>query len=153
MDPMNRRRLGRRTTTRPGGENRNGGDFAQLALWMAAGLAGMLTAVLLARGPLFDSMLRKVGRGRRSRRKPSLDHRLPMLAHAIVGASKSTVESVLGPPRSAAVQGVGVVVRPKMVFWQSDMWYYPLPRDGPTAMAIEFSDDLVRRVEFFTAPC
>ena len=133
--------------------NPGGNDFAHLALWMAAGLAGMLTAVLLSRGPLFESMLKKVGRGRRSRRKPPLEQRLPMLAHAIVGASKSTVESVLGPPRSAAVQDVGVVVRPKMVFWQSDTWYYPLPRQGPTAMAIEFCDDLARRVEFFSAPC
>lgn len=62
------------------------------------------------------------------------------------------IESVLGPPRSAAVKGVAVVVNPKMVFWHADTWYYPLPQNGPMAMAIDFNDDLATQVEFFTTP-
>ena len=75
-----------------------------------------------------------------------------MLAGAIVGSNKATIESVLGPPRSAAVKGVGVVTHPKMVFWQADTWYYPLPRNGAMAMAINFDEDFATQVEFFTTP-
>ena len=75
-----------------------------------------------------------------------------MLAGAIVGSSKSTIESVFGPPRSASVSGVGIVVHPKMVFWQADTWYYPLPQNGAMAMAINFAEDLATQVEFFTSP-
>ena len=130
-----------------------GGEFAQLALWMAANLAGMVTAVLLARRFFFESLARRVGRGRTSRRKrPSRRRSLPLLASAIVGCSKEMIESVFGPPRSAAVPDVGVVVNPNFVFWQADVWYYPLPRNGSLAMAINFREDFAATVEFFTAP-
>src|SRR3954464_7569153 len=36
-------------------------EFTQLALWMAATLAGLVTAVLLARGPFFRALARQVG--------------------------------------------------------------------------------------------
>ena len=148
MDPkLPRRRGGARSELATRGH-----DLTELALWMAASLAGMVTAILLARGPFFQSLMKKVGRGKRSARKPSRRQSLPRLAGAIIGSSKSTIESVFGPPRSAAVTGVGVVVHPKMVFWQADTWYYPLPRNGPMAMAINFNEDLATQVEFFTSP-
>lgn len=130
----------------------HGNDFAQLALWMAAHFAGMITAVLLARGPFFQALAARTGRGKTAIRKPSPRQSLPILAGAIIGSSKSTIESVFGPPRSAAVHDIGVVVHPKMVFWNADTWYYPLPREGPMAMAINFRDDLATQVEFFTSP-
>ena len=129
-----------------------GSEFSQLALWMTASLAGMMTAVLLARRPFFEKIMSRVGMGKRSAKKPSPQHSLPMLASAIIGSNKSTIEFVFGPPRSAAVKGVAVIVQPQLVFWQADTWYYPLPRNGPMALAINFSDNLATQVEFFTAP-
>jgi len=148
MGPQNSPRRGR---TRAG-DLRHNGEFSQLALWMAANLAGMITAVLLARGPFFRALSSRVGRGRPSRERPSPRQSLPVLAAAVVGSSKSTIESVFGPPRCAAVAGIGVVVHPKLIFWNSDVWYYPLPQHGATAMAINFSDDLATQVEFFSSP-
>src|SRR5258708_7540139 len=70
-------------------------ELTQLALWMAASLAGMVTALLLARRPFFESLMRSVGnssgtgtgaaakaRGpatpRRAGRRPSAEESLPM---------------------------------------------------------------------------
>ena len=135
-------------------------DFTQLALFMAASLAGMVTALLIARRPFFQSLLRTVGGGakgkrrapRRSSRRPTAEESLPMLAEAIVGNSKQAVASVFGPPRSAAVRGVVSPAGKSPAFWQASTWYYPLPRNDTLAMAIEFDDDSARRVEFFRAP-
>ena len=148
MEPLHRRRGGR--TARAGGAR--AGEFSQLALWTAANLAGMVTAILLLRGPFFQKLMKKLGRGKERQPRPTRKQSLPMLAGAIVGSNKATIESVLGPPRSAALKGVGVVTHPKMVFWQADTWYYPLPRNGPMAMAINFDDDFATQVEFFTTP-
>src|SRR5687767_8109321 len=83
------------------------GELSQLALWMAASLAGMVTAVLAARTPFFRTLMRRIGlasadatesRGIRTRR-PTREQSLPMLAEAIVGSSKSAIASVFGPPR------------------------------------------------------
>ena len=152
------------------GQPSGGGDFAQLALYMAASLAGMVTAVLVSRRPFFESLLGKVGgsgsgsragkgSGRAGRRKagrgvvrPSPEESLPMLAEAIIGNTKAAVASVFGPPRSAALRGV-VKSGPKApAYWQANTWYYALPRNDALAMAIEFADDSARRVEFFRAP-
>lgn len=128
------------------------GEHNQLALWMAAGLAGMVSAVMLARAPFFQNLLARFGPAGRSARKPSRRKSLPMLASAILGSSRATIQAVFGPPRSAMVDGVGVVVHPQHIHWQSDTWYYPLRRRGPMALAIQFQDDLATKVEFFTAP-
>lgn len=127
----------------------------QLSLWAAAGLAGMVTGMLLARAPFFEELIQQVARraGRRRQPKPpSKERSLPMLAGAIIGSSKATIQAVLGPPRSAVVRGVGVVVHPQQVYWQSETWYYPLRRQGPMAIAINFCEGLATKVEFFTAP-
>ncbi|HEY2584490.1 MAG TPA: hypothetical protein VGI81_01850 [Tepidisphaeraceae bacterium] len=129
-----------------------GHEYGQLALWTAAGLAGMVTGMLLARAPFFEAMLKRMGQGRRSKAKPAATRSLPMLASAILGSSKATIQAVFGPPRSVAIPGVGVVVHPQQVYWQSDTWYYPLNRQGPTAVAINFSDDHATKVEFFSSP-
>ena len=150
MDPLDRKRPHRPKLPAP--RETRGSDFTQLALWMAANLAGMVTAILLVRGPFFRKLLKKLGGGSTRGRRPTREQSLPLLAGAIVGSSKSTIESVFGPPRSAALVGVGVVTHPKMVFWQADTWYYPIPRHGPMAMAINFNEDFATDVEFFTAP-
>ena len=127
-----------------------GNEHNQLALWMSAGLAGMVSAVLLARAPFFQSLLARFGPEKRRAKKPSPKKSLPMLASAILGSSRSTIQAVFGPPRSAVIDGIGVVVHPQQVYWQSDTWYYPLRRQGPMAIAINFQDDLATKVEFFT---
>ena len=148
MDPLRPKMTRRAPQSQGGGVN----DFTQLALWMAASLAGMVTALILVRGPFFESMLAKLGRGGKKPRKPTREQSLPMLAEAIIGSSKSAIASVFGPPRTADFPGIGLVVKAKLAFWKADTWYYPLPRNGPMAMAIAFHDDLARQVEFFTAP-
>jgi hypothetical protein len=118
---------------------------------MAAGLAGMVSAVMLARAPFFQQLLARFGPAQPRAKKPSPRRSLPMLASAILGSNRSTIQAVFGPPRSAAIEGVGVVVHPQQVYWQSDTWYYPLSTQGPMAVAINFADDLATKVEFFTA--
>jgi hypothetical protein len=178
MDPHRpkRRKKGKSSndpaTEGAGGElGRGVSEFTQLALYMAATVAGMVTAMLVARKPFFESLMRAAGgklpRGtgpRRAKRvasrarparapMPSAEESLPMLAEAIIGNTKAAVASVFGPPRSAALRGV---VKADAAsgpgYWQATTWYYPLPRSDALAMAIEFDDDSARRVEFFRAP-
>jgi hypothetical protein len=159
MEPLEPKRRARGKTARQG--RSGGGDFAQLALYMAASLAGMVTAMLVSRQPFFESLMGKVGGGKaaakppgrtRKAARPSAEESLPMLAEAIVGNTKAAVASVFGPPRSAALRGV-VKCAPKAPgYWHANTWYYALPRSDALAMAIEFADDAARRVEFFRAP-
>jgi hypothetical protein len=135
-------------------------ELSQLALWMAASLAGMVTAVLTARTPFFRNVMRRIGvapataatagagRAGTAAVPPTREQSLPMLAEAIVGSSKSAIASVFGPPRSSVVMQGGSGAN----FWQADTWYYPLPKSGPLAMAIEFTGDDASRVEFLRAP-
>ena len=50
--------------------------------------------------------------------------------------------------------GIAVLMHtaPGATYWQADTWYYPLPKSGPLAMAIEFTGDDARHVEFLRAP-
>lgn len=137
-------------------------EFTQLALWMAASLAGLVTAVLLAREPFFKALARRMGwlprKGRRGNsggagyppRRPTPEQALPLLADAIVGNSKAAVASVFGPPRGAVL--VGPAAASGASFWDADTWYYPLPRTGTVAVAIEFDEDFARRVHFLQGP-
>jgi len=151
----------------PAGGNelaRGVGEYTQLALWMAASVAGMVTALLVARRPFFEALLRTTGGGKKGPRaaggrsprkaapRPTPEESLPMLAEAIVGNTKAAVASVFGPPRSAAVRGVIKTGSKAPPFWQANTWYYPLTRSDALAMAIEFHDDAAKRVEFFRAP-
>ena len=127
-------------------------ELAQLSLWMSANFAGMVTAVLLARGPFFKSLLKRVGRGK-SFSKPATEQKsLSMLATAVVGCDRATIEAVFGPPRSTGLTGLGVIVHPQKIFWHAPTWYYPLPKNGNMAMAISFEDQTANLVEFFAAP-
>lgn len=140
------------------------GEWTQLALWMAASLAGMVTALLTARRPFFEALMQHAGgtrravagnravRSRKAGQRPTAEESLPMLADAIVGNTKAAVASVFGPPRSAAVRGVVKSAAKSPAFWQASTWYYPLPKNDALAMAIEFDEDAARRVEFFRAP-
>ena len=135
------------------------GELSQLALWMAASLAGMVTAVLTARTPFFRAVMRRLGIADHAASKPAVraakpsrEQSLPMLAEAIVGSSKSAIASVFGPPRSAVVMHAAAAGIAGATYWQADTWYYPLPKSGPLAMAIEFGGDDARNVEFLRAP-
>src|SRR5688572_518060 len=73
MDPTlsKRRHAPKRRARRSHGMNppkTSGRDFTHLALWMAATLAGVVTAALLARGPFFRALSRRVGWAKRSAR-------------------------------------------------------------------------------------
>ena len=138
-------------------------DFAQLALWMAGTLAGIASAVLVARAPFFKSMQRRIGtdrpagkggRRRRSPRPPTQARSLPLLAEAIVGNSRETVAEVFGPPRGAVLheplEAVAMPAQPPVRI--TETWYYPIEREEHMAMAIEFDSETARRVEFFKAP-
>jgi len=138
-------------------------ELSQLALWMAATLAGMVTAALTARTPFFRGVMRRLGiadssqsrSGNLAPQPPTPEQSLPMLAEAIIGSSKSAIASVFGPPRSAVVMHAAVAVTggaAGATYWHADTWYYPLPKNGPLAMAIEFQGDDARRVEFLRAP-
>ena len=131
-------------------------ELSQLALWMAASLAGMVTAVLAARTPFFRSVMQRLGlasdAGAARPKRPTREQSLPMLAEAIVGSSKSAIASVFGPPRSAVVMHAGGPTPSGATYWQADTWYYPLPKSGPLAMAIQFHGDDARQVEFLRAP-
>lgn len=132
-------------------------EFGQLALWMAARLAGMVTAALEGRRPFFDKVLARLRRqARRSgsyklHLRPSPEQALPLLTDAMVGSSKHTVVSVIGPPRSALIEGVHITEGGEG-FWYADTWFYPLPRHGALAMAIRFNDGFANNVEYFHAP-
>jgi hypothetical protein len=136
-------------------------ELSQLALWMAGTLAGMVTAALTARTPFFRGVMRRLGIADTSKggsgrapTPPTREQSLPMLAEAILGSSKSAIASVFGPPRSAVVMHAAVAVTGAAgaTYWHADTWYYPLPKNGPLAMAIEFQGDDARRVEFLRAP-
>lgn len=139
------------------------GDFTRLAMWMAGTLAGLVTAVLVAQGPFFRDLAKRVGGGggkprrperrgegsRRDARRPTRAQALPMLAEAIVGNSKAAVASVFGPPRSAVLAGSA---SPGATYWDADTWYYAMPRAGQLAMAVEFADEYATGVLFLTPP-
>jgi hypothetical protein len=133
-------------------------ELSELALWMAAGLAGMVTAMLMARAPFFRGLLRRLDRQQpapranaRPPKPPTPERSLPLLAEAIVGSSKTTVAAVLGPPRSAALAGRAPASNAS--FWQADTRYYPRRERAPAAaMALRFDEDFAHRVEFLGRP-
>ena len=161
MEPLDPRKRARKRPAEPStADQLSAGinEFSQIALWMTANLAGLMTAFFLSRSSFFESLAAKIiGRKRSASRsaRPSPDEALPMLASAILGSDKATIESVFGPPRAAALCGAGgkaAVLAPDAIFWHADTWYYPLPRNGPLAMAIGFDAQLAKRVEFFQTP-
>jgi hypothetical protein len=123
-----------------------------------------MTAALIGRAPLLGALIRRLGRRgpgakrpahhrkvpAKQPRKSSPQEALPMLADAIIGSSKSAVAKVFGPPQSAVVSLVADVE--PATFWAADTWYYPMPRNGPLAMAIRFSQGSARSVEFVQPP-
>jgi len=139
-------------------------DFAFISLWMAGSVAGLVTAALISQVPLFRSLVRRL-RLRWNRdgstpkhkpsgkpaRNPSPQEALPMLADAIIGSSKSAVAKVFGPPQSAVISSEAPGPKPA-TFWIADTWYYPMRRNGPMAMAIRFTQDSARTVEFLAPP-
>src|SRR5687768_6771476 len=153
--PTPRRRARRTPAMKP--PRTTGREFTHLALWMAGTLAGVVTAALLARGPFFRALSRRVGWARRSAhamgglrggaKRPTREQALPMLADAVLGNSKCAVAAVFGPPRGAILTDA---LNQYSNYWQADTWYYPLPRKGPLAMVIQFGEDFAEKVEFLS---
>src|SRR5947207_1697009 len=95
---------------RAAGAKPTAADLTQLPLYIAASLAGMVTAMLVSRAAFFEAL--KARLGRRPKREPVVPNRarsLPMLAEAVLGSSKWMIASVLGPPRAAADAGMTAV--------------------------------------------
>jgi outer membrane protein assembly factor BamE (lipoprotein component of BamABCDE complex) len=63
---------------------------------------------------------------------------------AIFGHTKRDVAVLLGPPPAAA----GAIVSAPPTFWNANTWYYPFDSRRQTAVAVQFSQDRVVRVEF-----
>jgi len=125
--------------------------FSQLALWTAANLAGLVTALMISRRPFFRKVAAQMGRKPSRATKPSSEQSLAILSEAILGSSKSNIADVFGAPRGAVLEGEQPA-GPDSGFLKADVWYYPLPRQGPLAMAIRFDEGFARRVEFFKPP-
>jgi len=151
--PKSRGRASRRPAEGPGDFAAGFNDFNQLALWTAATLAGMVTSMLLARTPFFRKLLNRLYPERRPlalQQGPSMRESLPMLADAIVGSPRATILAVFGPPRAAVISDPAHF--PELNFWHADTWYYALPRNGRTAIAISFDEDMAKYVDFFPSP-
>ncbi|HEX8911403.1 MAG TPA: hypothetical protein VF796_03515 [Humisphaera sp.] len=123
------------------------GEFTRLALWMAGTIAGLSTPTHAAQGRRFRAMARRLGWsvcGRRGR-VPTGDAALAVLAEALVGSSRWAVSGVFGPPRFSVADDP---VSDADAVWSGRAWYYAMRRPGVSAVAVEFADDLVRRVVF-----
>ena len=151
--PKSRGRPSRKPAEGPGDFSAGFNDFNQLALWTAATLAGMVTSMLLVRTPFFRKLMSRLYPERRPltfRHSPSKRESLPMLADAIVGSPKCTILAVFGPPGGAVLSGPAEAVEAS--FWQAETWYYALPKNDHTAMAIRFDREMAKGVEFFGPP-
>ena len=67
-----------------------------------------------------------------------------------MGSSRATIFSVFGPPGGIAM--VDCTEEAGSAVWDAGTWYYPLPQNGPIAMAINFEEDHAHCVEFFQMP-
>jgi hypothetical protein len=128
-------------------------ELGRRAISTVAYVAGLMSAIFEGRPPCEQIELPIAARRITPRPiKPPAPEALPLLSEAIVGTSKFTVASVLGAPRSAVSEGLAAIESSADApFYQTDTWYYPLPRHGHIAMAVIFSDNVARRVEFFHA--
>jgi len=148
-EPSPKRRTPKRSKRKPGGFASE--IFSQLALWTAANLAGMVTALMIARRPFFRKVAAQVGGKKTRAGKPNSEQSLAILSDAILGSSKTNIANVFGAPRGAVLEGEQAR-ESDAGFLKADVWYYPLPRQGPLAMAIRFHEGFAKRVEFFSPP-
>ena len=132
------------------------GEFTQLALWMAATLAGLCTAALLTRRSFFEKLAERVGwlpnrdaRGGGFPKPPTGTLALPLLADAIVGTSRQAIAEVFGPPRCAVATDPG---HPQLTYWDADTWYYPMPDGDTLALCIRFDGTHAAAVRFLQTP-
>ncbi len=72
----------------------------------------------------------------------------------IAGSSKRQVAARLGPPRAAVLGDARPTAGPQPAthqpdsFWQANTWYYPFDPESRSAVAIQFINNRVTRVEF-----
>lgn len=67
--------------------------------------------------------------------------------HALLGRSKDEIFRLLGPPRTATMEGLPAAGDPRPSYWQASIWYYPHDVEGHTAIAVRFHDGIVEHVE------
>lgn len=108
------------------------------ALAVVAALAGAF-AVGFGRAAKLKDL---IGAGRPSARVPGL-------AAAILGNTKYSVASILGPPRIATFSGA---LPTQYTYMDADTWYYPLKRQDSAGIAISFDGTTATKVDFFNAP-
>jgi outer membrane protein assembly factor BamE (lipoprotein component of BamABCDE complex) len=108
------------------------------AFAFAAGLMGGILGVIAASAVLTVPSPRRPTRGRRPRAEE-----METLPRRIFGYTKREVARLLGPPHAAAL---GAPVMPP-TYWKANTWYYPVDPRRQTAVAVQFDDDRVIRVE------
>jgi hypothetical protein len=101
--------------------------------------AGVVGGVVL----LFSSSL--LGGGRGTKRAPGRIADARSLPRRIFGHTKHEVARLLGPPPAAAASANETASAP--TFWDANTWYYPANPRQRTAVAVQFNEDRVVRVE------
>jgi hypothetical protein len=128
-------------------------ELARLAMSMAAYVAATVSSIFDSRPSQEPPATRRITPRITPRPiKSPPPEALPLLTEAIVGSSKFTIASVLGAPRTAVIEGLAAIEESADApFYQTDTWYYALPRHGHIAMAVIFADNVARHVEFLQA--
>ncbi len=71
---------------------------------------------------------------------------------AIVGRTKAKVAHLLGPPRTALLDGVPPAdAGDKPVYLQADIWYYAIDAAARSAIAVRFRNGVALAVDVFKA--
>ena len=109
------------------------------AVAFAAGLMGGILGVVAA------SAVFSVPGGRRGGRRRA-GAQLATLPTRIFGHTKRQVARLLGPPPAAAMGPPAAPPAPT-TYWKANTWYYPVDPRRQTAVAVQFDDDRVIRVE------
>jgi hypothetical protein len=89
------------------------------------------------------------GPRRRGTRQRRVARDLSSLPRRIFGYTKREVARLLGPPPAAAIGNPPPPAPPSV--WQANTWYYPVDPRRQTAVAVQFNQDRVIRVEILGA--
>ena len=126
------------------------GEFTRLSLWMAGSIAGVVSDTHASLACHFRDMALRLGwqagHGQRKPARPTGDVALGMLAEALVGTRRAAVVSVFGPPRYAVTDRNPGTASEDVE--SARVWYFAMSSPNVSAVAVEFSQDIVSRVVF-----